>query len=169
MAQSAAQSSELTPAQTGDASKRTSRRPDGSRFWTSTSNETLIVLSDLMIPRRTRRRQEALGIATSDLVWLPRRRTPTGVPEFSWLSRWRKMRRSQSCFRYVSREEQDDLLHGLAYPRTGSGWAGDTNAGPIRGTLHFEALKRRIMNGLLQLKDWRAGARLGRSLCARQL
>ena len=35
------------------------------------------------------------------------------------------MRRYKAAFRYLSREDQDDLLHALAYPSGGSGWTGE--------------------------------------------
>jgi len=39
-------------------------------------------------------------------------------------------------------EDQDDLLHGLAYPNGGSGWTGEAVTDP--GHTHFEQLKTRI-------------------------
>jgi hypothetical protein len=54
------------------------------------------------------------------------------------------MRRYKTAFRYLSRENQDDLLHSIAYPRIGSGWAGDTTAPPDPGHGHFEYLKQQI-------------------------
>ena len=53
------------------------------------------------------------------------------------------MRRYKTAFRYLKRDEQDDLLHSLAYPRAGSGWTGES-AAPDIGHGHFEQLKQRI-------------------------
>jgi len=77
------------------------------------------------------------------------------------------MRRSKAAFRYVSREEQNDLLHGWRIPH-GSGWAGDTNAVPDPGHAHFEALKRRIMTAYYSSQIGERSSD-GRRLCARQL
>ena len=54
------------------------------------------------------------------------------------------MRRFRAAFRYLKREEQDDLLHALAYPRSANGWTGEADAMPDVGHAHFEALKQRI-------------------------
>jgi hypothetical protein len=55
------------------------------------------------------------------------------------------MKRYKAAFRYLSADDQDLLLHALAYPRIGGGWAGDTGAMADPGHAHFEALKDRIM------------------------
>ncbi len=120
MAQSAAQSSELTPAQSGvDASIPATDTPGAKE---ALVNRYIDLVLAAETPETQRAFLNSLGYLDGE-----------------------SMRRSQAAFRYVSREEQDDLLHGLAYPRTGSGWAGDTNAVPDPGHAHFEALKRRIM------------------------
>jgi hypothetical protein len=54
------------------------------------------------------------------------------------------MRRYKRAFRYLNREEQDDLLHSIAYPRAGSGWTGEAASGDI-GHGHFEMIKQRIV------------------------
>jgi hypothetical protein len=148
MAQGAAQSSELTPAQSGvDASKALAAPGWKPLFLDEHQNETLIVLSDLMIPATdTPGAKEALVNRFIDLVLA----AETPETQRAFLNSLgsldgESMRRFKAAFRYLSREEQDDLLHGLAYPRTGSGWAGDTNAVPDPGHAHFEVLKQRIM------------------------
>src|SRR6267378_3568685 len=154
MTQSAAQaagnagSSELTPAQRGvDASKDLAGAGWKPLFLDEHQNETLIVLSDLMIPATdTPGAKEALVNRYIDLVLAAEApETQRAFLNSLGYLDGESMRRFKAAFRYVSREEQDDLLHGLAYPRTGSGWAGDTNAVPDPGHAHFEALKRRIM------------------------
>jgi hypothetical protein len=148
MAQSAGQSSELTPAQSGvDASKDLAAPGWKPLFLDEHQNETLIVLSDLIIPRTdTPGAKEALVNRYIDLVLAAEtRETQRAFLNSLGYLDGESMRRFKAAFRYLSREEQDDLLHGLAYPRTGSGWAGDTKALPDPGHGHFEALKGRIM------------------------
>src|SRR6202051_1188045 len=143
------QASELTPAQSGvDASKDLSAPGWKPLFLDEHQNETLIVLSDLMIPATdTPGAKEALVNRFIDLVLAAE--TPETQRAFlnslGYLD-GESMRRFKAAFRYLSREEQDDLLHGLAYPRTGSGWAGDTNGVADPGHGHFAALKGRIMS-----------------------
>jgi len=148
-AQSAAQQpSELTPAQSGmDASKDLTAPGWKPLFLDEHQNETLIVLSDLIIPATdTPGAKEALVNRYIDLVLAAE--TPETQRAFlnslGYLD-GESIRRFKTAFRYLSRDDQDLLLHALAYPRTGSGWAGDTSAPPDPGHGHFEALKRRIM------------------------
>ena len=148
-AQSAAQASELTPAQRGvDASKDLSAHGWKPIFLDEHQNETLIVLSDLIIPATdTPGAKDAFVNRYIDLV------LAAGTPEtqraflnsLGYLD-GESMRRFKAAFRYLSREEQDLLLHALAYPRVGGGWAGDTGAVADAGHGHFEALKGRIMS-----------------------
>jgi len=148
-AQSAAQASELTPAQRGvDASKDLSAPGWKPIFLDEHQNETLIVLSDLIIPATdTPGAKDAFVNRYIDLV------LAAGTPEtqraflnsLGYLD-GESMRRFKAAFRYLSREEQDLLLHALAYPRVGGGWAGDTGAVADAGHGHFEALKGRIMS-----------------------
>jgi hypothetical protein len=148
MAQSAVQSSELTPAQSGvDASKDLAAPGWKPLFLDEHQNETLIVLSELIIPATdTPGAKEALVNRFIDLVLAAEtRETQRAFLNSLGYLDGESMRRFKAAFRYLSREEQDDLLHGLAYPRTGSGWAGDTNAVPDPGHTHFDALKQRIM------------------------
>jgi hypothetical protein len=146
-AQSAAQSPELTPAQRGvDASKDLTAPGWKPLFLDEHQNETLIVLSDLIIPATdTPGAKEALVNRYIDLVLAAE--TPETQKAFlnslAYLD-GESMHRFKAAFRYLSREDQDDLLHGLAYPSNGSGWTGEA-AGPDVGHGHFEALKGRIM------------------------
>jgi glucoside 3-dehydrogenase (cytochrome c) hitch-hiker subunit len=146
-AQSAAQSPELTPAQRGvDASKDLTAPGWKPLFLDEHQNETLVVLSDLIIPATdTPGAKEALVNRYIDLLLAAE--TPETQKSFlnslAYLD-GESMHRFKAAFRYLSREDQDDLLHGLAYPSNGSGWTGEA-AGPDVGHGHFEALKGRIM------------------------
>ncbi len=135
-AQASSQPSELTPAQSGvDASKDLAAPGWKPLFLDEHQNETLIVLSDLIIPATdSPGAKEALVNRYIDLV------LAAETPETR-----RAFLNSLGYFRYLAREDQDILLHALAYPHTGSGWAGDTNAVADPGHGHFEALKGRIM------------------------
>jgi glucoside 3-dehydrogenase (cytochrome c) hitch-hiker subunit len=147
-AQSVAQPSELTPAQSGvDASKDLAGPGWKPLFLDEHQNETLIILSDLIIPATdTPGAKEALVNRYIDLVLA----AETPETQRAFLNSLGYMdgesiRRFKAAFRYLSRDDQDLLLHALAYPRSGSGWAGDTNAVADPGHAHFEALKDRIM------------------------
>ncbi|HET7258193.1 MAG TPA: gluconate 2-dehydrogenase subunit 3 family protein [Candidatus Acidoferrum sp.] len=146
-AQTAAQSPELTPAQRGvDASKDLTAPDWKPIFLDEHQNETLVVLSDLIIPATdTPGAKEALANRYIDLLLAAE--TPETQKAFlnslAYLD-GESMHRFKAAFRYLSREDQDDLLHGLAYPSNGSGWTGEA-AGPDIGHGHFEALKGRIM------------------------
>ncbi len=146
-AQSPALSSELTPAQNGvDASKDLAAPGWKPLFLDEHQNETLILVSDLMIPATdTPGAKEALVNRYIDLVLA----AETHETQRSFLNSLgyldgESMRRYRAAFRYLSRQEQDDLLHALAYPSAGSGWTGEA-AVPDIGHGHFEALKQRIM------------------------
>jgi gluconate 2-dehydrogenase gamma chain len=146
-AQTPAQSTELTPAQRGvDASKDLAAPGWKPLFLDEHQNETLIVLSDLLIPAtETPGAKDALVNRYIDLVLA----AETRETQRSFLNSiayvdGEAIRRYKSAFRNLSREDQDDLLHGLAYPRNASGWTGES-AAPDIGHAHFEALKQRIM------------------------
>lgn len=147
-AQNAAPPSELTPAQSGvDASKDLSGPGWKPLFLDEHQNETLIVLSDLIIPATdTPGAKEALVNRYIDLVLAAE--TPETRRAFlnslGYLD-GESIRRFKAAFVYLSRDDQDLLLHALAYPRFGGGWAGDTGAVADPGHAHFEALKERIM------------------------
>lgn len=140
-------SSGLTPAQSGvDASKDLASPGWKPLFLDEHQNETLIVLSDLMIPATdTPGAKEALANRYIDLVLA----AETGEGQRSFLNSLayvdgESIKRYQAAFRYLKREDQDDLLHALAYPRNPSGWTGEAEATPDVGHAHFAALKRRI-------------------------
>lgn len=142
------ETSELTPAQRGvDASNEFAGPGWKPLFLDEHQNETLIVLSDLILPATdTPGAKEALANRYIDLVLAAE--TPEAQRAFlnslGYLD-GESMRRFKAAFRYLSRDDQDDLLHGLAYPHMGGGWAGDIGAVADPGHGHFEALKGRIM------------------------
>ena len=144
-AQDAAQTAELTPAQRGvDASKELAAPGWKPLFLDEHQNETLIVLSDLIIPATdTPGAKEALVNRYIDLVLA----ADTTEKQRAFLSNLayldgESIRRYKAAFRYLLREDQDDLLHALAYPPGGSGWTGEQVSDP--GHTHFEQLKTRI-------------------------
>jgi gluconate 2-dehydrogenase gamma chain len=142
----AAQASELTPAQKGiDASKDLAAPGWKPLFLDEHQNETLIVLGDLIIPATdTPGAKEALVNRYIDLVLAAetRENQRAFLNSLSYLD-GESMRRYKAAFRYLPREDQDNLLHSLAYPNGGSGWTGDAaTADP--GHMHFEQLKQRI-------------------------
>ena len=143
--QDAAQTPELTPAQRGvDASKDLAAPGWKPLFLDEHQNETLIVLSDLIIPATdTPGAKEALVNRYIDLVLA----ADTTENQRAFLSNLayldgESIRRYKAAFRYLLREDQDDLLHALAYPPGGSGWTGEQVSDP--GHTHFEQLKTRI-------------------------
>jgi gluconate 2-dehydrogenase gamma chain len=147
-AQSAAQPSELTPAQSGvDASKDLSAPGWKPLFLDEHQNETLVILSDLIIPATdTPGAKEALVNRYIDLVLAAE--TPDTQRAFlnslGYLD-GESMKRFKSAFRYLAADDQDLLLHALAYPRNASNWTGEADVNPDKGHAHFEALKERIM------------------------
>jgi hypothetical protein len=144
----APQPSELTPAQSGvDASKDLAAPGWKPLFLDEHQNATLIVLSDLIIPATdTPGAKEALVNRYIDLVMAAE--TPDTQRAFlnslGYLD-GESIRRYKAAFRYLSSDEQDLLLHALAYPRNASNWTGEAEAKPDMGHFHFEALKGRIM------------------------
>src|SRR5580704_5707294 len=139
------QAPELTPAQSGvDASKDLAAPGWKPLFLDEHQNETLIVLSDLIIPATdTPGAKEALVNRYIDLVLA----ADTTENQRAFLSNLafldgESIRRYKAAFRYLSPEDQDDLLHALAYPPGGSGWTGEQVSDP--GHTHFEQLKTRI-------------------------
>jgi gluconate 2-dehydrogenase gamma chain len=146
VAQNATQSPELTPAQSGvDASEDLSAPGWKPRFLDNHQNETLVVLSDLIIPATdSPGAKEALVNRYIDLV-LAAENSETQRSFLNSLGYLdgESMRRYQTAFRYLTREDQDNLLHSMAYPSAGSGWTGEA-AKPDIGHGHFELLKQRI-------------------------
>jgi hypothetical protein len=141
--------SELTPAQSGvDASRELAAAGWKPLFLDEHQNETLIVLSELMIPATdTPGAKEALVNRYIDVLL----EAETSEVQRAFLNSLgfldgESMRRFKAAFRYLSREDQDDLLHGMAYPQNASKWTGEAEAKPDMGHAHFEALKQRIMS-----------------------
>ena len=147
-AQSAAPPSELTPAQSGvDASRDLAAPGWKPIFFDEHQNETLILLSDLIIPATdTPGAKEALVNRYIDLVLAAETREAQRafLNSLGYLD-GESIRRYKAAFRYLSSDEQDLLLHALAYPRNASNWTGEADRVPDPGHGHFEALKGRIM------------------------
>jgi gluconate 2-dehydrogenase gamma chain len=160
-AQSPEKATELTPAQRGvDASNDLAAPGWKPLFLDEHQNETLILLSDLIIPATdTPGAKEALVNRYIDLVLA----AETHETQRAFLNSLgyldgESMRRYKAAFRYLAREDQDDLLHALAYPRAGSGWTGEA-AAPDIGHAHFEQLKQRI--GMAYYNSQAGGRELG--------
>jgi gluconate 2-dehydrogenase gamma chain len=146
-AQSTPQPDELTPAQKGvDASKDLAASGWKPLFLDEHQNETLIILSDLIIPATdTPGAKEALVNRYIDLVLAADTRDGQRafLNSLAYLD-GESIRRYKKAFRYLAREDQDDLLHFLAYPLGNSGWTGEAAASDA-GHQHFENLKQRIV------------------------
>jgi Gluconate 2-dehydrogenase subunit 3 len=145
-ADGAAEKSELTPAQRGvDASNELKVANWKPMFLDEHQNETLIILSDLIIPATdTPGAKEALVNRYIDLVMA----AETHENQKSFLGNLayidgESMRNYKNTFRYLSREDQDDLLHSMAYPLSGSTWTGEA-ASADPGFTNFEQLKTHI-------------------------
>jgi hypothetical protein len=145
-ADAAAEKSELTPAQRGvDASDELKVANWKPVFMDEHQNETLIILSDLIVPTTdTPGAKEALVNRYIDLVMA----AETHENQKSFLGNLayidgESMRKYKNTFRYLSREDQDDLLHSMAYPLAGSTWTGEA-AGSDPGFTNFEQLKTHI-------------------------
>jgi hypothetical protein len=147
-AQNTAPPSELTPAQSGvDASKDLSSPNWKPLFLDEHQNETLIILSDLIVPATdTPGAKEAQVNRYIDLVLAAE--TPEVQRAFlnslSYVD-GESIHRYKAAFRYLPRDEQDDLLHALAYPRARSGWNPEAETVPDVGHAHFEKLKDRVI------------------------
>ncbi|HEY2821095.1 MAG TPA: gluconate 2-dehydrogenase subunit 3 family protein [Candidatus Acidoferrum sp.] len=140
--------SELTPAQRGvDASNELKGASWKPLFLDEHQNETLIILSDLIIPATdTPGAKEALVNRYIDLVMS----VETHENQKSFLGNLayidgESMRMYKNAFRYLSREDQDDLLHTMAYPRSASTWTGYAIGADV-GFTNFEELKTHIAN-----------------------
>ena len=146
MAQNPALAPELTPAQNGvDASKELEGPGWKPLFLDEHQNATLIVLSDLIIPPTdTPGAKDALANRFIDLLMAAEKPDTQRafLNSLSYLD-GESMRRYKMAFRYLQREDQDDLLHSLAYPSAGSSWTGE-GAAPDVGHAHFEQLKQHI-------------------------
>lgn len=140
--------SELTPAQSGvDASSEFNVPNWKPLFLDEHQNQTLIILSDLIIPSTdTPGAKDALANRYIDLVLS----AETSENKRAFLNSLafidgESIRRFKAAFRYLSRDDQDDVLHELAYPRSGSEWTGEADTKPDVGHAHFETLKGHIM------------------------
>jgi hypothetical protein len=138
--------SELTAAQRGvDASDELKGANWKPVFLDEHQNETLIILSELIIPATdTPGAKEALVNRYIDLVMA----AETHENQKSFLGNLayidgESMRIYKNSFRYLSREDQDDLLHTMAYPLAGSTWTGEA-AGADPGFTNFDQLKTHI-------------------------
>jgi Gluconate 2-dehydrogenase subunit 3 len=141
-----AKTNELTPAQRGvDASNNLAAANWTPLFFDEHQNQTLIVLSDLIIPATdTPGAKAALVNRYIDLVLAAEtsENQRAFLNSLSYLD-GESMRRYKSGFRYLPPADQNDLLHSLAYPNAGSEWTGEA-ATPNPGHAHFELLKQRI-------------------------
>jgi hypothetical protein len=142
----AAQANELTPAQRGvDASKDLASPNWKLLFFDEHQNETLIILSDLIIPATdTPGAKAALVNRYIDVVLAAetRENQRAFLNSLSYLD-GESMRRYKSAFRYLPASDQNDLLHSLAYPDAVSPWTSEA-AAPNPGHTHFELLKQRV-------------------------
>lgn len=138
---------ELTPAQRGvDASKDLASPNWKPLFLDEHQNETLIVLSGLIIPATdSPGAKEALVNRYIDLVLAAdtRDNQRNFLNSLAYID-GESIRRYKAAFRYLAREDQDDLLHSLAYPLSASGWTGEAPTSEA-GYQHFEHLKQRIV------------------------
>jgi len=145
-AQDSTPASELTPAQRGlDASNDLAAPGWKPLFLDEHQNETLIIVSDLIIPATdTPGAKGALVNRYIDLLLAAETRESQKafLNSLGYLD-GESIRRYKAAFRYLAREDQDDLLHSLAYPSGNSGWTGEA-AGPDIGHGHFQHLKQRI-------------------------
>jgi len=138
---------ELTPAQRGvDASKDLAAPGWKPLFLDEHQNATLIILSDLILPAtNTPGAKEALVNRFIDVVLAAdtRENQRAFLNSLSYLD-GESIRRYKAAFRYLGKEDQDDLLHSLAYPEGASGWTGEA-AGADPGYEHFKNLKQRVV------------------------
>ena len=168
----AAQPNELTPAQRGvDASKDLASPNWKLLFFDEHQNETLIILSDLIIPATdTPGAKAALVNRYIDLVLAAetRENQRAFLNSLSYLD-GESMRRYKSAFRYLPglRPERSAACSSLS--RCWSRWTSEA-AAPNPGHTHFELLKQRI--GIAYYNSeigTNARTRLGRQLHARDL
>src|SRR6266404_5219858 len=118
-AQGSSAPSELTPAQRGiDASKDLAAPGWKPLFLDEHQNETLLALSDLIIPATdTPGAKDALVNRYIDLVLAadPHESQKAFLNSLGYVD-GESIRRYKAAFRYLAREDQDDLLHSLAFP-----------------------------------------------------
>jgi len=135
----------LTPAQRGvDASNDLVAPAWKPLFLDEHQNETLIILSDLVIPATDTPGAKSIGQSLHRFAARaePHESQKAFLNSLGYLD-GESIRRYKAAFRYLAREDQDDLLHSLAFPMGNSGWTGEA-AGPDTGHGHFQHLKQRI-------------------------
>lgn len=125
-----------------DPSKELARSDWKPLFLDEHQNETLITLSDLIIPKTdTPGAKEALVNRFIDLLLTAE--SPQTQREFLESLAYvdgESMVRYRSAFRYLTRESQEELLGFLAFPHALGTW-GSEAAGEFPGHAHFGRLK----------------------------
>ena len=125
-----------------DASKELARPDWKPVFLDEHQNETLITLSDLIIPKTdTPGAKEALVNRFIDrlLAAEPPQTQREFVESLAYVD-GEAMARYRSAFRYLAPESQAELLGYLAYPHALGTWGSDAS-GEFPGHSHFERLK----------------------------
>ncbi len=128
-----------------DASKELARADWNPTFLDEHQNETLIILSDLIIPRTdTPGAKEALVNRFIDrlLEAEPADKQREFLESLASLD-GEAMARHRTAFRYLPQESQVELLGYLAYPHSLNTW-GESSGEEIPGHTHFVRLKERI-------------------------
>lgn len=125
-----------------DASKELARPDWTPQFLTVHQNETLIILSDLVIPKTdSPGAKEALVNRFIDLL-LAAESSETQrdfLESLAYLD-GECMDRYHAAFRYTPRESQIEFLTFLAYPHSLGTWGGESG-GEFPGHMHFRKLK----------------------------
>lgn len=141
----AQKASELTAAQRGEDFSQELLGPDWKpAFLNSRQNETLIAISDLIIPATdTPGAKEALVNRFLDLLLAaePKAEQDEFIASLTFLDD-ESNRQYKSDFVSLSVQDQTDLLRPLAYPLQASFWKGGD--APDVGRQHFEHLKSLI-------------------------
>lgn len=136
---------ELTPAQLGEDESKELVGPDWKpTFLNEAQNETLIALSDLIIPATdTPGAKEALVNRYLDLVFAgePVDSQQKFLGSVSYIDS-ESQRLFGKEFRALTTEDQHDLLQPLAYPLRPSFWRKEDRPDP--GVEHFDRLKAMI-------------------------
>lgn len=125
-----------------DASKELASADWKPVFLDEHQNETLITLSDLMIPKTdTPGAKEALANRFIDRLLAAEspRKQREFLESLAYLD-GESMARYRGAFRYLTRESQEELLAYLAYPHALGTW-GSSASGEFPGHAHFGRLK----------------------------
>jgi len=138
--------SDLTPAQAGvDASQQLASPDWKPAFLNDQQNETLISLSDLLIPDTdTPGAKQALVNRSIDtmLAAEPVKSQQKFLQDLAFLDAAGRQEYGKE-FRALSADEHNELLRPLSYPERPSFWTED--APPDPGREHFQRLKSRIV------------------------